>query len=45
MFRPEGGAVSGVGGLERGAVLEGGKANAAAGGHGGWDLGGREKDS
>lgn len=45
MFRPEGGAVSGVGGLERGAVLEGGEANAAAGGHGGWDLGGREKDS
>ena len=35
MLRAKRGAVGGIGGLERGAVLEGGEADAAAGGHGG----------
>ncbi len=35
VLRAEGGAVGSVGGLERGAILEGGEADAAAGGHGG----------
>ncbi len=45
VLRAERGAMGGIGGLERSAILEGGEADATAGRHGGWDLSGRARES